>query len=169
MFRCFVHQCAEEINKRCRQIIVDHHDWLGRVTGNAHPLPCVFGNLEDCLPPKTYRRGDHFAFKLRDVSRSKLMGKQWCFVHEDWCPLFGPEVESEFDTSGLPCWDFSLAGKSRQEQGETNTVFMSHAKIHKERRTPLLLLENVKAIVWEINEERISNVLFPQDSHFHIN
>ena len=75
------------------------------------------------------------------------MAKQWCFVHQDWCPVFGPGAESELDITGLPCWDYSLAGHRRAEQGQTSSVFMSHAKLHRERRTPLLIIENVQATI----------------------
>ena len=39
----------------------------------------------------------------------------------------------------------ALAGNRAAEEGPTSTVFMAHAKLHKERKTPLMILENVKA------------------------
>ena len=36
-------------------------------------------------------------------------------------------------------------GKFLRAEGPTNGVFMSHAKLHKERGTPLLVIENVQA------------------------
>lgn len=80
--------------------------------------------------------------KLFAIGRSNLMAKQWCFTHADYCNLFDP---IDMDISGLPCWDMSLAGNRRAEQGMTNAVFMVHAKMHKERGTPLMILENVQA------------------------
>jgi len=83
--------------------------------------------------------------KLYKISKSDLMARQWCFQHQSYCHLFGASAETELDIAGLPCWDMSLAGKRAAEEGPTATVFMSHAKLHKQRKTPILILENVKA------------------------
>ena len=137
--------CSEEIDEHCRQLIVDHSAWIQETTGDFSHAPCQFGNLEDCLPAGTIKPGSSFMEKLHRVSRSQIMTKQWCYTHDRYCPLLSPAAQSDIDTSGLPCWDHSLMGKFRREEGPTNSVFMSHAKLHKERRTPILVIENVKA------------------------
>ncbi|CAE7561236.1 unnamed protein product, partial [Symbiodinium sp. KB8] len=50
--------------------------------------------------------------------------------------------KSDFDVSGLPCPDFSTAGKRRRMEGPTNSVFLAHGRLHGTQRTPLLLIEN---------------------------
>ena len=127
-------------------MIHDHASWLQGVTKHSFPLACSFGDLEHALPPGTYDCTDSFLGKFRDIGKSQLMRRQWCYAHSRYCDIFGPFAETELDVSGLPCWDFSLAGNRRGERGWTSTVFMTHAKIHQERQTPLLILENVKAI-----------------------
>ena len=87
---------------------------------------------------------DNFVWKLHKISRSQLLTYQWCYTHTKYCPLFGPAVETDLEVAGLPCWDFSRAGKRAQDEGATNSVFMSHAKRHKEKKTPLLIVENVE-------------------------
>ena len=82
--------------------------------------------------------------KLQDVSRAPLMKRQWCYTHGKYCELFAADKASELDVSGLPCPDFSAAGLRRREEGPTATVFMAHAKRHKELETPLIVVENVK-------------------------
>ena len=132
------------MDKRCRQVIRDHQAWCESVAGNSFPPSCIFGDLEHCLPEGTYHPKATFMQKLEQISKSPLMAKQWCYSHQTHCCLFG-QAATDFEISGLPCWDYSLAGTRRAEDGPTNTVFMTHAKMHKERRTPLMVLENVQA------------------------
>lgn len=140
-----VHSCAaQETDSHCRQLIIDHHAWVQEVTGNRFQTPCQFGDLEDVFPPGTYDPSENFMGKLHKVSTCQIMQKQWCYNHGQHCDLFGRAAETDLDVSGLPCWDYSLAGKCRQEEGPSNTVFMAHAKMHKERRTPLIIIENVQ-------------------------
>lgn len=108
------------------------------------PPPHVFSNVEACIPPGTYEKTDNFVWKLHKISRSQLLTYQWCYTHTKYCPLFGPAVETDLEVAGLPCWDFSRAGERAQEEGATNSVFMSHAKRHKEKKTPFLIVENVE-------------------------
>ena len=57
------------------------------------------------------------------------------------------QVESDVEVAGLPCVDQSKCGKQLKEQGPTAMVFLSHAKLHIEKQTPLILLENVQGWV----------------------
>ena len=106
--------------------------------------PCMFENLVHVLPSGSYNAKDSFAKKFYDVNNANLMWAQGCLTHGQDCLLFGPDAGSDLDTSGLPCWDMSIAGLKLYEEGPTNIVFMSHAKMHVEKKTPLLIIENTK-------------------------
>ncbi|CAK9073886.1 unnamed protein product, partial [Durusdinium trenchii] len=62
--------------------------------------------------------------------------------------------------AGLPCWDFSIAGKRRMEEGPTNTAFITHAKrmVEKEKlRIQMIKLlygehYNIKKLMTETND-----------------
>lgn len=53
-------------------------------------------------------------------------------------------VEPDFDLSGLPCTDQSNIGQQKFENGKTMKVFVCHAKLNIEKRTKLILIENVQ-------------------------
>lgn len=90
--------------------------------------------------------------KYCDVTASDFVSRQHCYTRNKLCKLFGPNVQCDWETAGLPCVDFSLAGKRRKEEGPTCTIFMSHAKRHIELGTPVILLENVQdGLVWVKN------------------
>ena len=127
---------------------MDNHLWVKGLLGNAVACPCVFDNVEGCVQPGTYNPEDNFRWKLYDVSNARLKTKQKCYTHGRMCRTIGSSVASDLETGGLPCWDQSRAGLRQYSEGRTNTVFMCHAKRHKEQRTPLIILENVKARVW---------------------
>lgn len=140
----WVSSAIKEWDAHCRQLIFDHHVWCREATGDKFPFPCVFDNVEGCIPLNTYDPNSDFVGKLKAVSRSKLVRFQHCYTHGKMCDLFNPSLAPDLETAGLPCWDFSLAGARRCENGPTCTVFMAHAKRHKELRTPLLIIENVQ-------------------------
>ena len=56
-----------------------------------------------------------------------------------------PFLDVDVDVTGWPCTDFSRAGEQRREEGDTMVVFLSWAKWHRERKTPLVVGENVEA------------------------
>ena len=136
---------TQELDEHCRGLIAGHHAWCQQFSRPSFPQPCIFGNIEHCLPENTYKKGDCFMKKLWDISKSSMLSEQYCFTHGRQCRLFNPDFESDVEIAGLPCWDFSLAGKRLKEHGPTNTVFMSHAKIHRCKATPILIIENVQA------------------------
>ena len=137
--------CAQEINPRCRQMLVDHIVWCGEVLGTSIRTPCIFGDVEGCIPEGVYNKTDSFMAKYRDIENSDLLSHQHCYTHNRYCPIFGPEANSDFETAGLPCVDMSRAGKRLKENGRTASVFITHAKRHCEKRTPVILLENAQA------------------------
>lgn len=124
-------------------MIVDHYEWSRSVTGSVHPQPCVFGDLLRVLPADTFCNEDPFHRKLFKANRAKLMTSQWCFTCCKECPLFGPRAMTDIEVAGLPCTDASMCGLRRFENGPTAQVFLAHCKIHLERRTPMMIIENV--------------------------
>ncbi|CAJ1348098.1 unnamed protein product, partial [Effrenium voratum] len=150
--RSFRPVSCHEWDAHCRQLIFDHHVWCREATGDKFPFPCVFDNVEGCIPSNTYDPTSDFVGKLKAVSRSKLVRFQHCYTHGKMCDLFNPSLAPDLETAGLPCWDFSLAGARRYENGPTCTVFMAHAKRHKELRTPLLIIENVQNLRMQMIE-----------------
>ena len=137
-------RCAQEFDRKCHQVIRDNHLWC-RDNGLRFPMPCLFEDLHGCIPANTFNTEDEFAVKLWKVKKAPLVARQFCLTHRRMCSLFGPDAAADVEVAGLPCWDMSLAGSKRKEHGETNSVFMVHAKRHKEKRTPLLIIENVQA------------------------
>ncbi|CAJ1404524.1 unnamed protein product [Effrenium voratum] len=141
---CRASSC-HEWNSGCRQLIRDNFEWYKEVSGKCCPMPCVFGNLEDCFPERTYEAADPFIVKFRKVDQAPLFRTQHCFTHDKECALFGaPSAHSDFEVAGLPCWDMSLAGKRLQEEGRTAGAFLAHAKRHVEKETRLIVVENTK-------------------------
>lgn len=108
-------------------------------------MPCVHGNIEEILAPKSFDRSDSFKKKATDIDQAFMCSHQYCFTHDMLCPILGPKAKSsDYDISGLPCPDMSKAGKRKREEGVTSGVFACHAKYHVERQTPMLVIENVQ-------------------------
>ena len=59
-----------------------------------------------------------------------------------------PDVD--LDTGGLPCVDYSNAGKRACENGKTGPIFVTWSKRHKTKRTKVVVLENAK-VSWLIS------------------
>ena len=136
---------TEEINKTCQQLIRDNLQWCNLVTSRFRPAPCMFGEVEGCVPTTAIRSDDDFMTMFRKINTCKLISTQWCYMHNKCCPVLGPDAAVDFNCAGLPCWDYSMAGNRKQEEGETRRVFIGYAAQHCFQRTPLLLVENVKA------------------------
>jgi len=113
---------TEEISKQCRQSIVDHVAWCRETLSEDYEQPCVFGDIRDAIYPGTFDQKFSFEKKFRAVNRARVVPKQHCFTHNCMCPIFGPESRADADFSGLPCPDFSSAGKKRREEGPSNDV-----------------------------------------------
>lgn len=136
---------TEETNKTCQQLIRDNLQWCNLVTSRFRPAPCMFGEVEGCVPTTAMRSDDDFMTMFRKINNCKLIGTQWCYMHNKCCPVLGPAAAVDFNCAGLPCWDYSMAGNRKQEEGETRRVFIGYAAQHCAQRTPLLVVENVKA------------------------
>ena len=135
---------AKEQDRRCQQLIVDNHLWSCRVTGQRSPLPCIFANVEACVPPNTFDSDMSFMWKLHRISTADCQRYQMCSTHNRMCDQF-PVVSADVDISGLPCPDYSMCGSRKCEHGGTNSVFICHAKRQVQLATPLLIIENVQA------------------------
>ena len=83
--------------------------------------------------------------KLYDVNRADLMSHDWCFACNKYCPLFGESVDAQLEVAGLPCADQSKQGSQQFEHGPTAIVYLAHGKRMVEKRTPLVVIENVQA------------------------
>ncbi len=106
-------------------------------------MPCLRKDILETLPPNTFNPSDCFMKKIYDINRADNMCYQKCLSHDNLCPLFGECSETDLDTSGLPCTDQSTAGRQLFEEGPTGPVFAAHAKYHVEKRTKIVITENV--------------------------
>ena len=126
--------------------------WCAKCTGRTARHPCLFGDLRGCIPKnvlETAEMGDHcFVQKVHLIAHAPFQTSQWCHTHHRCCPLFGPETAAQWETAGLPCPDHSKAGKHLAEEGPTSSVFICHAKRHIEKKTPMILIENVQEGLW---------------------
>ena len=87
--------------------------------------------------------------RVISIDKAKLFDGQYCFQHGRVCSIFGPHAKKpDYDISGLPCPDFSKAGKRQGSEGKTSSVFACHAKMHIQLQTPLLVIENVQERVY---------------------
>ncbi|CAE7244744.1 unnamed protein product, partial [Symbiodinium sp. CCMP2456] len=85
--------------------------------------------------------------KVARANRCSLRQHAWCYTHNGLCPLFGSSVAADIEVAGLPCIDFSKAGKRLGPEGPHAKVFVAHAKRHVELATPVIVIENV----WELS------------------
>ncbi|CAE7028680.1 unnamed protein product [Symbiodinium natans] len=139
---------AKVVNERdaaCRQLVIDHHKWMEQSgIPTSRRLPCIFGDILDQLPASVDREAGDFAAKRRRVRAAGLLETQHCWVHNDACRL---DVPVQIDVSGLPCPDNSRANLKRKfQEGGSGIVYATWAQRHIQKRTPLLLIENVPDI-----------------------
>ena len=133
---------TQEWATKCHQLINDAHHWIKQLSGKHYPTPCIFGDLEGVIPDGSYEPSDCFMKKFYSIDAADVCVKQYCHAHSGDCPLLSKD--SDLEVAGLPCWDFSIAGKRRMEEGPTNTAFITHAKRMVEKEVPLVLIENTK-------------------------
>lgn len=136
---------TKEINPSCRQLIVDNFEWC-KSASQWRPKPCIHGDILESLPPNSFSPSDSFFDRLLAINRAPLKKRQFCYTHNGLCPIL-EGLQSDMDTSGLPCPDMSKAGKGLREEGLTSSVFIAHAKLHCAKKTPLLVIENVEDIM----------------------
>lgn len=113
----------KENNAKCRQAIIDHCAWCADTIQEEYEVPCIFGDLCATLAPGTFKPGASFLQKFHAADRANLARTQWCYAHGRMCPLYDQHTDSDMETGGLPCPDYSLAGLGEKEEGPTNGVF----------------------------------------------
>ena len=111
--------------------------------------PCMFEEVEGCIPDHLLNDEDSFMQMFKKVNRCPLKVRQWCLTHKTFCRIIGKDASVDLTVGGLPCWDYSLAGKRQQENGLTKKVFLGFAKYHIRQGTPLIILENVQARLFQ--------------------
>ncbi|CAE7365205.1 desi2 [Symbiodinium microadriaticum] len=134
-----------EKEHKCHQLLRDNMLWCSKVLGRMED-PCMFGNVLDIYPE--FRDEGSFAEKQQLLFNCRRTPSCFCKIHGVGAsaPTACRIPSSHFDVSGLPCPDFSTAGKRRRAEGPTNSVFLAHGRMHGELQTPLLLIENVQAL-----------------------
>ena len=106
----------------------------------------VFAN-DLTLPPMDPDQpaGTRFRALVRSVNNAPLRVRHHCYTHNQKCCLFGDKADvADLDISGLPCPDMSRAGLQQFQDGKTSIVFAAHAKMHAQKGTKLLIIENVR-------------------------
>ena len=141
---CETQNQKKEWDPNCRQLIFDHSEWLKRNIGVSCRTPCIFSDLEMVIPEGTYNRTDCFMEKFLKVDQAPIFETQHCYTHNCQCKL---DKDSHLEVAGLPCWDYSAAGKRRGENGPTIGTFLTHGKRHIKAGTPLIIIENVKELL----------------------
>ncbi|CAE7282950.1 desi2 [Symbiodinium necroappetens] len=134
-----------EKEHKCHQLLRDNMLWCSKVLGRMED-PCMFGNVLDIYPE--FRDEGSVAEKQQLLFNCRRTPSCFCKIHGVGAsaPTACRIPSSHFDVSGLPCPDFSTAGKRRRAEGPTNSVFLAHGRMHGELQTPLLLIENVQAL-----------------------
>ena len=139
--------CAsKEKDPACRQIIREHAGWCRKATGFfQHTMPCIHPDQLDIFPDGTFDwRGERFLRRAQVIDKSCIKERAICMTHpleEGGCSLWNHAID--ICTAGLPCTDQSAVGAGRCEEGPSSNVFLSHAKYNVERRTKVLIIENV--------------------------
>lgn len=126
--------CAEasglEAGEKTTKILSGHLSDLQSKYGGHRTLTCVYSNEWDKYANSVYRRhyGECDNRDIRNVEASEI---------PDFDLLCG----------GFPCQSFSIAGKRGGFEDTRGTLFFEIARIVKEKRPRLLLLENVKGLL----------------------
>ena len=110
--------------------------WCQEVTGLAEH-PHVFADIE-ALNPGCYNAWDSYETKKAAILPSWLQQYSPCLA---CCDTLCRVPDADFGVSGLPCTDMSRAGLRQMRHGKTNSVYMTHAKFNKRKRTPIFIVE----------------------------
>ena len=137
-------QPIQEVDPACRQTILDNHAWMQEWCDHKTTEPHVFGDVLKQLPDNCLDEDLGFWDRRNAVENSgvTLEKTQFCHVHGRPCPLpqFG---QIDVNMSGLPCQENSRMNFNRRFfEGRTGSCYIVWAKSHRDRKTPLLVLEN---------------------------
>ena len=130
---------TKDFAEPCQQLTCQTMKWCSIVTDWDPEGHCMFGNILDLLPYGTLFGQTSYSEKFSAVAQCvELAPTAACSVHQTACPASKRVI---FDVSGLPCPDFSTAGKRLKKDGPTAPVYMVHGKWCCENKVPLLLIE----------------------------
>ncbi|OLP82307.1 hypothetical protein AK812_SmicGene37044 [Symbiodinium microadriaticum] len=110
-----------EKEPKCHQLLRDNMLWCNKVLGRLED-PCLYGNILDLYPEFQ----DQGSFDEKKALLYNCAMSSSCFCRTHGSPtgtttLSCSVPKSDFDVSGLPCPDFSTAGKRRRMEGPTNS------------------------------------------------
>ena len=128
----------KEMNEKCKRLLRESMSWCEAVAEHDPDQCCLFGDILELLPHGTVNGEERYSAKLKAVQDSQLRTVQECDQHGEACRIAN---QAQFCVSGLPCPDFSHAGKRQKRAGKTSPVYMATGKYHTTHRTPLLLVE----------------------------
>ena len=133
---------AKEINKHCRQVIVDHHRWLNTWSAKTFTVPHVHGDLVEHIPPEARPHRGTFRERVEQVNAAPLLDRQYCYTHRCYCTSL---KETDLEMSGLPCEENSRANTRRRFfEGRFSNLYAIWAKRHRKLGTKLIILENTE-------------------------
>jgi hypothetical protein len=93
--------------------------------------------------PPGFSHSWKFEEKYDSMKNVKINTTMHCILHNKQC--FWPHID--VDDVAWPCVDYSPSGKRKGIEGETNILFISHAKFHKHSSTPIIFGENVPQLL----------------------
>ena len=133
---------SQEIDKHCRQAIVDNHRWVNSWSDKVWADPCVHGDLGEQIDKTQLLLDASFQSKLKRVRTLPLKKDQFCFTHGCHCRS---RKATDIDFTGLPCQENSKCNTKRKFlQGRFANLYATWAHRHETLRTPLAILENTE-------------------------
>jgi hypothetical protein len=135
---------AQEIDKHCRQAIIDDHRWINQWASKHWTTPHVHGDLCEVVDASQLLSTDQGTFKDHvEQSRSMTMKRhQFCFSHGMECET---RRSGDVEFSGLRCEENSRCNAKRKfMEGRFKRLYSTWARRHTILETPLIVLENTE-------------------------
>ena len=92
--------------------------------------------------------------KISRILTMPALPVMWCERHQEYCVFRTCDI----DISGFPCVDYSPSGGQRGIEGSTFPVLLALISWHRQRRTRIVLLENVPEFNIEILKSLASDL-----------
>lgn len=92
--------------------------------------------------------------KISRIFSTPALPVMWCERHQQYC-VFKP---CDIDISGFPCVDYSPSGTQSGIQGSTFPVLLALLSWHRQRRTRIVLLENVPEFSTDILKSLVDDM-----------
>lgn len=132
----------QEFATACNQLLFDNHRWCVHTMQRYHHMPHFFGDILKLNMPGLFQACDSYRGKRRKIRQSLLVEHRDCKTHShsstDTCCV---PMDVDFGCSGLPCTDFSRAGKQLRKYGPTNVIYMTHGKYCEASSVPVFIIE----------------------------